>query len=257
MRGGSGTHQDSDDADSPIINLWPFFNGSCYSGFDGPEGFFAVYDKLFRDIYDIDGRDLGSEKQTEFYSFGNENSDQVEVFQFYSQWSGFVTQLSFSWEDEYNTLEAPNRQVKRAMEKENKKKRDVARKKYMETVRALVDYVKKRDIRYIRFERELRKRREEEELARARKIQETKEKKKQQRKAMREQMQGDIEEEEKFRVEERKTAFLLADLSDDEVVVEVNGNEGMLQEDVSDDDGDASEGEDDVEEEIYACEICK
>jgi DnaJ family protein A protein 5 len=143
------------------------------------------------------------------------------------------------------------------MEKENKKKRDVARKKYMETVRALVDYVKKRDIRYIRFERELRKRREEEELARARKIQETKEKKKQQRKAMREQMQGDIEEEEKFRVEERKTAFLLADLSDDEVVVEVNGNEGMLQEDASDDDGDYSEGEDDVEEEIYACEICK
>jgi len=257
LRGGSGTHQDNDDADSPIINLWPYFNSSCFNGFEGSEGFFAVYSKLFADIHEIDGRDIESGKQHIFYPFGNESSAQAEVFQFYNQWSSFVTQLSFSWEDEYNTLEAPNRQIKRAMEKENKKKRDISRKKYIETVRALVDYVKKRDIRYIRFERELRKRREEEEEARVRKNLEKKEKKQQQRAAMREKLQGEMEEEEKLRVEERKTAFLLADLSDDEVVGQVNGgNEGMLDEDSCSDE-ERSFGKESMEEDIiFACEIC-
>ena len=258
LRGGSGTAQGSGtEDDSPIINVWPFFNSSCYSGFDGEEGFFAVYGNLFEEIYEIDGRDISSDKQNPFVSFGCESSDQVEVFQFYTQWANFVTQLSFSWEDEYNTLEAPNRQVKRAMEKENKKRRDVGRKKYMDTIRALVDYVRKRDIRYIRFERELRKRQSEEEAARMRKNLARKEQKQQQRKLMRQQMQSEFEEEELLRVEERKTAFLLADMSDDDVVAEVNGgNEGMLEEDRSEG-GDSSDEEEEEEAQVFACEICK
>jgi DnaJ homolog subfamily A member 5 len=48
-----------------------------------------------------------------------------------------------------------------AMEKENKKLRDFARKKYMDTVRELVAYVKRRDNRVFKLEAE-RKRREEE-----------------------------------------------------------------------------------------------
>lgn len=216
-----------------------------------------MYGKLFKEIYDIDGRDITSDSKYPFYSFGCESSDQAEVFQFYTQWSCFVTQLSFSWEDEYNTLEAPNRLVKRAMEKDNKKRRDAGRKKYMETIRALVDYVKKRDIRYIRFEREALKRQKEEEEARARKNLARKEQKQQQRKELRKKMQGAFEEEELIRMEERKTAFLLADMDDEDVVVEVNGgNEGMLEEDQSEY-GDFAGEEEEMEEEVFACEICK
>jgi DnaJ homolog subfamily A member 5 len=58
----------------------------------------------------------------------------------------------------------------RAMEKENKKLRDVGRKKYIETVRALAEYVKKRDVRVLRMEAERKKKaREDEELREERK----------------------------------------------------------------------------------------
>jgi DnaJ homolog subfamily A member 5 len=56
------------------------------------------------------------------------------------------------------------------MEKENKKLRDVGRKKYIETVRALAEYVKKRDVRVLRMEAERKKKaREDEELREERK----------------------------------------------------------------------------------------
>ena len=258
LRGGSGTAQGNDEDDgSPIINLWPFFNGSCYSGFDGPEGFFAVYGKVFEDIHEVDCRDCSStDAKSTFVPFGDSSSAQKEVFNFYSQWSNFVSQLAFSWADEYNTLEAPNRQIKRAMEKENKKKRDAARKKYVETVRALVDYVKRRDIRYIRYEKEVRLRREEEEAERARKNLERKEEKQRRRKEMRERMQHELEKEELLRNEERKGAFLLADASDDEYVDEINcGIEGMLEEDGSEDSDSDSEVE--TKEVVFTCDICK
>ena len=45
----------------------------------------------------------------------------------------------------------------RAMEKDNKKMRDTARKKYIETVRALAEYVRRRDVRVMRMEAERKK----------------------------------------------------------------------------------------------------
>ena len=51
------------------------------------------------------------------------------------------------------------------MEKENKKLREVGRKKYIETVRALVIYIQRRDPRVARMELE-RKMKEEEEIKR-------------------------------------------------------------------------------------------
>lgn len=53
----------------------------------------------------------------------------------------------------------------RAMEKENKKLREVARKKYIEMVRQLTTYVQRRDPRVTKMESE-RKMREEEETKR-------------------------------------------------------------------------------------------
>lgn len=48
------------------------------------------------------------------------------------------------------------------MEKDNKKFRDAARKKYIETVRELATYVRRRDPRIAKIELDKRKREEEE-----------------------------------------------------------------------------------------------
>lgn len=44
------------------------------------------------------------------------------------------------------------RQIRRAMEKENKKARDAAKRKYQETIRALVEFMRKRDKRVIKHQ---------------------------------------------------------------------------------------------------------
>lgn len=45
-----------------------------------------------------------------------------------------------------------SRQIRRAMEKENRKSRDAAKRKYQDAIRALVDFVRKRDKRVIQHQ---------------------------------------------------------------------------------------------------------
>ena len=123
--------------------------------------------------------------------------------------------MSFSWEDKYNPSDVPNRQVRRAIEKENKKFREIARKKYNETVRALASYIRKRDPRVMRFELESRDRKIEEE----RKKIEIKLELESKRKVKREQSRIALEsngEEVVRRQQEREGAFLLADFESDD-----------------------------------------
>ena len=65
----------------------------------------------------------------------------------YGYWQSFSTRKNFAWKEEYDTRQASNRWEKRAMEKENKKVRDKARKERSELLRQLVAYVRKRDRR--------------------------------------------------------------------------------------------------------------
>jgi DnaJ homolog subfamily A member 5 len=68
--------------------------------------------------------------------FGDMKSDPTsEVRAFYSAWMGFSTRKSFSWKDQYRYSEAPDRRVKRAMEKENKRLRDAGRREFNDTVK--------------------------------------------------------------------------------------------------------------------------
>lgn len=69
------------------------------------------------------------------------------VHPFYAYWQSFCTRKNFAWKEEYDTRQASNRWEKRAMEKENKKTRDKARKERNEVVRQLVAFVRKRDKR--------------------------------------------------------------------------------------------------------------
>ena len=48
---------------------------------------------------------------------------------------GFSTVKSFSWRDQWRYSEAPDRRVKRAMEKDNKRHRDAGRREFNDTVK--------------------------------------------------------------------------------------------------------------------------
>lgn len=82
---------------------------------------------------------------------GKANEDvplhQVPVRDFYAVWAGFATRKGFGWRDKYRLHDAPDRRVKRAMEKENKRNRDTARREYNDTVRSLISFIRKRDPR--------------------------------------------------------------------------------------------------------------
>ena len=89
----------------------------------------------------------------------------MEVNAFYNFWENFASAHSFTWCEPYDYREAPNRNVRREMEKENKRARTKEKKKYTDMVRALVSFVRSRDTRFIeikRKEREVKQAKEDE-----------------------------------------------------------------------------------------------
>ncbi|KAL8998445.1 MAG: hypothetical protein Q9169_002482 [Polycauliona sp. 2 TL-2023] len=81
--------------------------------------------------------------------FGNTNDEHnSSVRSFYSAWSSFATKKDFAWMDIYRYSEAPDRRVRRLMEKENKRLREDAAREFNDAVRSLVAFVKKRDPRF-------------------------------------------------------------------------------------------------------------
>eukprot|EP00037_Helgoeca_nana_P024287 m.257655 g.257655 ORF g.257655 m.257655 type:complete len:608 (+) comp26599_c0_seq1:338-2161(+) len=123
------------------MDLMCYFSPSCFRGYNDDEtGFYTVYAKVFEEIWEnelyvVDGEDPPP-------PFGASASDYVDVAKvFYRYWTGFTTSNTFAGKDKWDTREAPSRQVKRLMEKENKKLREGARKQYTLTVRQLATFV--------------------------------------------------------------------------------------------------------------------
>ncbi|KAJ8338975.1 hypothetical protein SKAU_G00357610 [Synaphobranchus kaupii] len=146
LKGGvSGEYADDS------IDLLQYFTVTCYSGFgDDEEGFYTVYRKLFESIVkeEMEHSKEEDEEEGEFPAFGDSQSDyDTVVHLFYGYWQSFCTRKNFAWKEEYDTRQASNRWEKRAMEKENKKTREKARKERGELVRQLVAFVRKRDRR--------------------------------------------------------------------------------------------------------------
>ena len=54
---------------------------------------------------------------------------------FYGYWESYYTSRSYVWAEKYDTREAPNRQIRRLMEQDNKKLREKAKKERNEEVR--------------------------------------------------------------------------------------------------------------------------
>lgn len=134
--------------------LWPFFNQSCFSGYDKKKenNFYKVYGDLFKllDKEEEDEEDISVEHY-EAPWLGDADSTAEEVFRFYEHWQHFSTLKTFAYADKYNPNHAPNRQVKRLIEKENNKERTKERKEFNDQVIQLLEFVKKRDPRYQKF----------------------------------------------------------------------------------------------------------
>lgn len=85
----------------------------------------------------------------DYPTFGTSSDDfETVVRPFYMVWPGFTTRKSFAWKDVYRYSEAPDRRVRRLMEKENQRLRDEGIREFNDAVRSLVAFAKKRDPRY-------------------------------------------------------------------------------------------------------------
>lgn len=118
---------------------------------DSPSGFFATvrvfFDTLAREeelVCEWEGLDPVS-----YPSFGSAADDyENKVRPFYAAWTGFATSKTYSWEDLHRPSEAPDRRIRRMMEKENKRFRDEAIHDFNNLVRSFVGFVKRRDPRF-------------------------------------------------------------------------------------------------------------
>ena len=151
LRGGDGTRNDdeSDDEepDQPVVVLRPgAFNGPSATA---PRASTRRTPASSTRSTSTRRRCTRRREHTPMPAFGTSKTAWAEVRAFYAAWEGFTTARTFSSADEYDLRAAPNRHVRRAMEKENGKLRGEARKKAVDCVRALVAYVKKRDKRVI------------------------------------------------------------------------------------------------------------
>lgn len=118
---------------------------------DAPSGFFGFVRETFEQLAteeeaaaqweDVDVR--------EYPTFGHKDDEHDDVVkQFYNAWANFATVKSFAWRDKYRLSEAPDRRVRRLMEKENNAARQDGIREFNEAVRVLIAFIRKRDPRY-------------------------------------------------------------------------------------------------------------
>ncbi|KAI8602813.1 DnaJ domain-containing protein, partial [Dissophora ornata] len=161
LRGDDKSNQSESSAGTTAADLMKYFSSSVYKGFqDNNAGFYAVYRNIFEKLAQEEAEAVANDRYEEstgevhYTSFGcsttaYDNNSDSDVKQFYNAWLTFSSQKSFSWCDKYRLSEASDRRVRRAMEKENKKFRDAARKEFNDTVLSLASYVRKRDPRFL------------------------------------------------------------------------------------------------------------
>lgn len=119
---------------------------------DASNGFYGSLRTMFETL--AKEEDAASEWEgievVEYPEFGGAEDSYEEVVRpFYATWMGFTTRKTFSWLDTYKYAEAPDRRIRRLMEKENKRLRDEGIKELNDAVRSLVAFVRKRDPRYV------------------------------------------------------------------------------------------------------------
>lgn len=150
----------------------PYQYAGCYNGYGNDNGgFFAVYAKVFENVRQGEEQGWSSEGNIEEFplsflpnNFGDGDSKWEQVSAFYKAWESYSSCLSFAWADQYDTKEAPDRRVRRAMEDENKKARRKARRERNEDILALVHFCKRRDPRVKARQEEIAKEKRQKEV---------------------------------------------------------------------------------------------
>lgn len=118
---------------------------------DGPSGFYGFLRETFERLAHEEENAAAREGLPipDYPSFGHKADVHEDVVRtFYQAWVSFSTVKTFSWRDRYRTADAPDRRVRRAMEKENKRMRGEGVQEFNEAVRAFVMFARKRDPRY-------------------------------------------------------------------------------------------------------------
>jgi len=133
-----------------IMKMFTHFRGKVDFS-DSSTGFYGMLGGVFSTV--AREEELACEWENldpvAYPSFGHANDEYEDVVRpFYAAWNGFATKKTFAWEDVYRFSDAPDRRVRRMMEKENKRFRDEGIREFNDAVRSLVAFVKKRDPRY-------------------------------------------------------------------------------------------------------------
>lgn len=134
-----------------IFSLMSRFNSSVPMD-DSQRGFFGILNEFFDQLAAEERAacDWAGTVPIDYPPFGKSTDDYNTVGKrFYSVWSGFSTRKTFSWRDKYRLQDAPDRRIRRLMEKENKKLREEGIREFNDAVLSLVAFVKKRDPRYV------------------------------------------------------------------------------------------------------------
>lgn len=123
---------------------------------DSPHSFFTILAETFDRLamaeiaaFEMEVDDYSNAQSPEYPPFGCSDDKYQFARRFYSGWQNFATRLNFSWKDKWRLSDAPDRRVRRLMEKENKKFREDAARDFNDAVRSLVIFVRKRDPRYV------------------------------------------------------------------------------------------------------------
>ena len=133
-----------------VLQFMLKFNGRLDFS-DSPSGFYGglhdLFSKLAREEQ-IACQWEGTEG-IDYPDFGHKDDSYEDVVRpFYAAWNGFASRKSFAWKDHYRLSDAPDRRVRRLMERENKRIREDAVREYNDAVRSLIAFVRKRDPRY-------------------------------------------------------------------------------------------------------------
>jgi DnaJ family protein A protein 5 len=133
-----------------VLNFIMKFN-SRMEFTDSPSGFYGGLRDFFKQL--AREEEIACQWEdvdlAEYPEFGHKDDDYEGVVRpFYASWNGFATRKSYSWKDVYRLSEAPDRRVRRLMERENKRHREEAIQEYNDAVRSFIAFVRKRDPRY-------------------------------------------------------------------------------------------------------------
>ena len=136
--------------------LKPFFDTkkTWPGGFDenAEKNAYDVFGELFVQLdREEENEEMVGQKHVTAPIFGGPAATMDEVFAFYEHWLAFTSIKPFAYADVYNPAEAPNRRVKRLIEIENNRERKKERQDFIAMVRQLVEKLKARDPRFIKY----------------------------------------------------------------------------------------------------------